>query len=100
MVKETFAGPKGVSLFPRLSQIFSFIHRYPLKTGTEVGRSFATGAAERRVGSSTMQELDQTQLVKNHFDNVSDVWGDLYTRDVTFANYNFVIPQTSCPRPL
>ena len=38
-----------------------------------------------------MQELDQTQLVKNHFDKVSDVWGDLYTRDVTFANYNFVI---------
>jgi ubiquinone/menaquinone biosynthesis C-methylase UbiE len=38
-----------------------------------------------------MQELEQAQLVRNHFDNISGVWGDLYTRDITFANYNFVI---------
>ncbi len=38
-----------------------------------------------------MQPFEQEQLVKEHYNSVSRVWGDLYTRDVTFANYNFVI---------
>jgi ubiquinone/menaquinone biosynthesis C-methylase UbiE len=38
-----------------------------------------------------MHELEQAQLVRDHFDHRSSTWGDLYTREVTFANYNFLI---------
>jgi ubiquinone/menaquinone biosynthesis C-methylase UbiE len=42
-------------------------------------------------GSSTVHEPEQAKLVRTHFDRMSDVWGDFYTRDLTFANYNFLI---------
>src|ERR1700694_4618926 len=38
-----------------------------------------------------MQELEQARLVRNHFDEVSGAWERLYTPEVTFANYNFVV---------
>ncbi len=38
-----------------------------------------------------MQQAEQTQLVKDHFDEVSAYWGTLYVPEVTYANYNFLI---------
>src|SRR5436190_9144224 len=38
-----------------------------------------------------MQELEQAELVRTHFDKVSTTWGDLYDPTMTFANYNFLV---------
>jgi ubiquinone/menaquinone biosynthesis C-methylase UbiE len=34
---------------------------------------------------------EQEQLVRNHYNRVSDTWGDLYKDELTFANYNFLV---------
>ena len=38
-----------------------------------------------------MQDLEQAELVRTHFDKVSTTWGDLYDPTMTFANYNFLV---------
>src|SRR5262245_41022191 len=38
-----------------------------------------------------MELQEQEQLVRSHYNRISDKWGDLYTDEVTFANYNFVV---------
>jgi len=35
--------------------------------------------------------LEQEQLVKSHYNKISNQWGDLYKDEVTFANYNFIV---------
>jgi ubiquinone/menaquinone biosynthesis C-methylase UbiE len=37
------------------------------------------------------QRLEQKQMVRDHFDKVSTVWGNLYSGEVSFVNYNFII---------
>jgi ubiquinone/menaquinone biosynthesis C-methylase UbiE len=34
---------------------------------------------------------EQEQLVRSHYNRISDKWGDLYKDEVTFANYNFIV---------
>jgi len=38
-----------------------------------------------------MQEPQQEELVRKHYNEVSEQWGTLYVPEVTFANYNFLI---------
>jgi len=38
-----------------------------------------------------MREMEQSELVKTHYNKVSEQWGKLYVPEVTFANYNFLI---------
>jgi ubiquinone/menaquinone biosynthesis C-methylase UbiE len=38
-----------------------------------------------------MELHEQEQLVRRHYNRISDKWGDLYTDEVTFANYNFIV---------
>ena len=38
-----------------------------------------------------MQELEQEELVRTHYNKVSGQWSTLYVPEVTFANYNFII---------
>ncbi|HWP45391.1 MAG TPA: methyltransferase domain-containing protein [Blastocatellia bacterium] len=37
------------------------------------------------------KHLEQVKLVREHFDKVSSEWADLYSGDVSFYNYNFII---------
>jgi len=38
-----------------------------------------------------MQELEQSELVRTHYNKISGQWDTLYVPEVTFANYNFLI---------
>jgi len=38
-----------------------------------------------------MELLEQERLVHNHYNKISNKWGDLYKDEVTFANYNFIV---------
>src|SRR5215831_7588185 len=38
-----------------------------------------------------MELREQEQLVRRHYNKISDRWGNLYTDEVTFANYNFIV---------
>jgi ubiquinone/menaquinone biosynthesis C-methylase UbiE len=38
-----------------------------------------------------MELREQEQLVRSHYNRISDKWGDLYKDEVTFANYNFIV---------
>lgn len=38
-----------------------------------------------------MNLQEQEQLVRSHYNRISDKWGDLYKDEVTFANYNFIV---------
>jgi len=38
-----------------------------------------------------MELREQEQLVRSHYNRISNKWGDLYKDEVTFANYNFVV---------
>src|SRR5205807_2369509 len=38
-----------------------------------------------------MHEREQAQLVKHHFDDVSADWDRIYTAELTFSNYNFLV---------
>ncbi len=35
--------------------------------------------------------LEQEQLVRSHYNKISSSWGDLYEKEVSFANYNFIV---------
>jgi ubiquinone/menaquinone biosynthesis C-methylase UbiE len=38
-----------------------------------------------------MELQEQERLVRRHYNKISGKWGDLYTDEVTFANYNFIV---------
>lgn len=38
-----------------------------------------------------MHEVEQAQLVRSHYNNMSTKWGDYYDPHMTFANYNFLV---------
>lgn len=38
-----------------------------------------------------MHNVEQAELVKKHYNNVSGRWGDFYDPTMTFSNYNFLV---------
>jgi len=47
--------------------------------------------ATRQKGTRIVELHEQEQLVRSHYNKISDKWGDLYKDEVTFANYNFIV---------
>jgi len=45
----------------------------------------------RQEGLGKVELLEQERLVRSHYNKMSGQWGDLYTDEVTFANYNFIV---------
>src|SRR5690349_22053074 len=63
------------------------IHRTQPESHLRIGVVFASHRRAREL----MQELEQEELVRTHYNKVSGQWGTLYVPEVTFANYNFLI---------